>query len=290
MKKDIQYLIAQNDNNEIVIASDADKNCKYWCPKCKDELILHKSGKSSKGSKRPHFQHKTLTHDWDSETILHYSFKILLEDKIRKLINKERLMIEWECDSCHKYHKANLLYNIFFIKKEYNFKICQPDITLFDKDMNPIVIIEIIYTHKPENNVIEYCKKNKIIIIKIIIKNSNDLFNVIGKIQEPFNVNYCRNTFCNNFIDKYYIKEQRIENGKCCKCNNPIKILCINESFFFDIYNTFEINVRYLDDNEINWAKSNGMNIIMKYDKFQNRNIPLNICKYCGNEHFVYKR
>jgi competence CoiA-like predicted nuclease len=56
-KKELLYVTAFDKNGVLVKAKDADKAQDYFCPECKDKLILKKSGKTGKGSKRPHFAH-----------------------------------------------------------------------------------------------------------------------------------------------------------------------------------------------------------------------------------------
>ena len=79
MAKDILYSIAETSTGQLINAIDADKESAYVCPACKQPLLFRKGLK-----KRPHFAHKVLTPNCTAETALHYSFKTLLYDKIKK--------------------------------------------------------------------------------------------------------------------------------------------------------------------------------------------------------------
>ena len=59
-------------------------------------------------------------------------------------------------------------------------------LVLINENENVPTIIEIVDTHEPENNVIEFCQKYSIILIKL--KDLNDLENIEIKINQPSNV------------------------------------------------------------------------------------------------------
>src|SRR6266404_4070884 len=129
------YTVANDRNGNLIKANDAEKGDDFVCPVCKSELILRKSGKTGKGTKRPHFAHRALTPNCTPETALHYSFKTLLAEKLRQHIESETsLAISWRCQYCYAEHLGNLLKKITSIKVEHNMTVCQPDIALFDNN------------------------------------------------------------------------------------------------------------------------------------------------------------
>jgi ribosomal protein L37AE/L43A len=186
MKKQLLYVMAFNENGILVKANDAEKIGKYFCPICKNELILRKSGKVGKGSKRPHFAHYHLTENCTPEGALHYSFKKMLFEKIKDNIKNSIVMnMTWECNYCHKRHEGNLLKKVFDVKDEYDMNICRPDIALSNEKGNVFVVIEIVVTHKPDDNVINYYKVNNIILIQINLDSEDDLENINEKLNNP---------------------------------------------------------------------------------------------------------
>ena len=137
MVKEILYTTANDENDELVHINNAEKGKNYFCPNCKTEFILRKSGKTGKGSKRPHFAHNNLTTNCTPEGVLHYSFKKLLIDLLKRYkAENKALEVNWNCDACYNSNKGNLLENVASIREEYNLKVCQPDIALIDAEEN----------------------------------------------------------------------------------------------------------------------------------------------------------
>ncbi|MDR0556734.1 MAG: hypothetical protein LBG43_02530 [Treponema sp.] len=220
MKKQILYVTAFDENGMLVKANDARKGGKYFCPICNIELILRKSGKVGKGSKRPHFAHHHLIENCAPESALHFSFKKLLLERIKECIDTKMPMnMAWECDYCHSRHEGNLLKKAFDVKEEYNMELCRPDIALFDEKGNIFVIIEIVVTHKPEDSVKKYYKENNIILIQIELDSENDLEKIDEKLKSPSVVDFCFNPKCEN-CGKY--KMDLFNNPVGCLTNLPV--------------------------------------------------------------------
>jgi len=204
MKKEILHIIALDKNNSIINANDALKGNEYFCPSCKSELILKKSGKTGIGSRRPHFAHKILTPNCSPESVLHYSFKKMLLNIIENnLLNKIPMNIFIECNLCHAKISLNILGNCLFVKDKYDMKICRPDIALIEDKNNVYAVFEIVVTHKPEENVIKYYQNNNIILFQIELNSENDLENIYDTLNknmkiktQPDYFNICMNPNC----------------------------------------------------------------------------------------------
>jgi len=275
MKKQILYVTAFDEHGIFVKANDAEKTGKYFCPICKSELILKKSGKIGKGSKRPHFAHYHLTENCTPESALHYSFKKMLYEKIKNNINNKITMIMvWECNYCHNKHEGNLLKKVFDVKDEYNMKICKPDIALFDDKGNVFAVIEIVVTHKPEENVVKYYNENNIILIQIELESEDDLDNIDIKLKTPSIVDCCLNPRCKN-CGRYKIKKELIiVDNECYKCENLMKVCYIKNSNGYKYPRDF-------NENEINFAKSKGVLLEMRFSKTRNEKYLANVCPHC---------
>jgi hypothetical protein len=287
--KQLLYVTAVDDDGKLVKAKDSEKDGKYYCPICKKELILKKSGKTGKHSKRPHFAHYSLTENCTSEGALHYSFKKLLLEKIKEDIkNKISIDMIWECNYCHNKHEGNLLKKVFDVKDEYDMKVCRPDIALFDEKGNAFAVIEIVVTHKPEENVIEYYKKNNIICIQIALNSEDDLENMDDKLKNPNIVDCCLNPRCPKCGNHMIKKNLIVLNKKCYRCGRPMKICYIsinngiqgiNNSFYGQ--NQCFWGPSDFNDEEINFAKSKGAILETRFSKSANSKYLANICSNC---------
>jgi len=256
-KKEILYVTAFDEKGILVKAKDAEKSNAYYCPECKDKLILKKSGKTGKGSKRPHFAHHSESPNCTPEGVLHKSFKLLLIEYIKQNIeNKTPINITWECVYCKEKHQGNLLQYVFNAKEEHPMKKCIPDIALLSKDGNPFAVIEIIVTHKPEETALSYYKENNIVLIQIELNNEDDLEKVEAKISIPTSVDYCFNINCPNIKDFLFHRRALVFTKKCGTFH--IMRSCIAETMHF----FGQSRSNYLTADEIEFAKSNGVEFV----------------------------
>ncbi len=200
-KPEILYTTALDQNDNLIHVNNAEKGSKYYCPLCKKEFILRKSGKSGKGSRRPHFAHNELTPNCTPEGVLHYSFKKMLISLLEKFKNENRdLVMSWRCSSCEHANSVFLLQRVVSIKEEFNLGVCRPDIALLDDAGKIIAVIEIVVNHSPEENVLQYYKTNKIVLIQINVETEDELFMVEEIISNPNKVDFCLNTECRDYV------------------------------------------------------------------------------------------
>jgi len=183
---EILHKYAEDNDGKIINITNAETGQKYFCPGCKDEFIF-KNGKI----RQKHFSHKSQSQDCggSGEGYLHETFKKMLFNKITENLSKNiPLEIQWKCNVCGYPHSCNILSGISEIKMEYAFETCRPDLVLINQQGKAPFIIEIVDKHEPENNVIEYCKANNIILIRIKLETIDDLENIDNKIKFPSNV------------------------------------------------------------------------------------------------------
>jgi len=265
-KKEILYVTAFDENGNLVKAKNAEKNNVYFCPECSDKLILKKSGKTGKGSKRPHFAHYSESPNCTPEGVLHKSFKLLLLEKIKQNIaNKTPINISWECIYCNEKHQGNLLQFVVDTKEEYIMDKCRPDIALFSQDEKVFVVIEIVVTHKPEDTTLAYYKENKIILIQIELNCEDDLESIDTKINKPNSIDYCYNIKCPNHGGYLFKRKLKVFQKPCG--NFHIMLSCIAETHhYFGLQQSSDFT-----DNEIEFAKSKDV-------RFENNKV---ICPHC---------
>lgn len=276
MGKELLHTIALDDSGSFIHIDDAEKGRVYYCPSCKGDFILRKSGKIGKGSKRPHFAHNELTPNCTAESALHYSFKTQLADLLNKYISEKKgLVINWSCPTCAESYQGYLLTKTTSVKVEYNLKVCQPDITLLDVKGNVIAVIEIVVTHAPEEKVLQYYKENEIILIQINLSSDEDLKNIEGKISVPNIVDYCLSHSCSNSMRRS-INRRIFAFRDSCRNFHPIvryKVEIINA---FGLYRTLNFT-----DQEIDIVKSKRKNIIVRTDPKTKYKYPETDCINC---------
>ncbi|MCL1991580.1 MAG: competence protein CoiA [Spirochaetes bacterium] len=205
MKDAVLNIYAKNSNGKYTHISNASPDMDYYCPVCNEKFIF------KQGSIRQHhFAHSNSFSNCSGtgEGYLHKTFKNMLSEYLKNNINSQiPTFIKWKCNICTAEHNGNLLHDIIDVKTEYNLTECRPDIALIPKNGNMPIIIEIIDKHEPEKNVIDYCEKNKIVLIKIKLNSINDLEDIENKIKHPTDVIYAAEG-CPNY--RQYILSQNI--------------------------------------------------------------------------------
>jgi len=205
MKNDILNKFAEDNNGKIIHINNALSDVDYYCPECKERFILKKGN-----IRQHHFAHNNSSSSCTGtgEGYLHKAFKKMLLEFIKiNISNKSEIIINWRCNICNMEHNGNLLNEIIDVKDEYNLVECRPDIALINKNGNTPIIIEIVDKHEPEKNVIDYCIKNNIVLIRIKLDSINDLENIENKIKYPSILVFFNKMNCPNFRN-YLLQQQ----------------------------------------------------------------------------------
>jgi Competence protein CoiA-like family len=281
----ILYTVAIDKDGNLIKANDAEKSKDFFCPVCKSDLILRKSGNTGKGAKRPHFAHRSLTPNCTPETALHYSFKNLLASKIEQHIKTNTpLPISWSCKYCGLLHTGNLLKKIKDVKIEYYLTVCKPDIALIDHNNKVFAVIEVVVTHKPEENVLNFYNDNDIILVKINLTSDKDIDDLDSKISQPDEVSTCYNPKCKTCGQFQQKRIMTIIDGPCWKCDSTMKVATISSSRG-GLINASTNNLRPSDftEKEIAFAQSKGVKLKTQYSKTVNEKYVANSCNKCGS-------
>lgn len=281
----ILYTVAKDNIGHLIKAQDAEKGNTFSCPVCNSELILRKSGNTGKGTKRPHFAHKTLTPNCTPESALHYSFKILLADKLQQhLDNQTPLPFSWICQYCGEDHSGDLLKKVKAVRLEHNLIVCKPDIALFGEIDQIFGVIELVVTHPPSGNVIKYYKDNDIVLIQINLTSDKDIDELDSKIARPIKVGTCFVPKCKNCNQFQSKKIMTIIEGQCWNCDNMIKIAVISNSNGDLVDGDSKLlPPSQFTPYEIEFAKSKGAILKIQYSKTVNHNYVANSCGKCGS-------
>ena len=204
MKKEFEPLfkIAVDKEGNTVSIKDAVKGDDYFCPECGAKFALKKSGNIGPHSRRPHFAHLGQLYNCTPESILHKAFKINAAKLLEKYIEDKRpFPIKWECSCCHLKYAGDLLFSARNIEVEKDLGICKPDIAIIDNDGNVKIVIEVVVTHEPEQQALDYYKEKGIIMIRVDV-GEDDLNNIESKLSTPDYITFLTLTanfsyFCN---------------------------------------------------------------------------------------------
>jgi hypothetical protein len=181
MKNEVLYKYAQKQDGSLISITDAKDGEKYYCPGCNNEFIFRHGQ-----IRQYHFAHKDPSPNCTNEGYLHKTFKNYLVLLIKQRIEKnEQLQIKFVCNFCKTNHLGNIIKNIAYPIEELVLEDCRPDISLLTKENELAAIIEIVVTHEPESNVLNYCKNKAVVLIVIKLETLNDLDNIDYKIENP---------------------------------------------------------------------------------------------------------
>ncbi|MBP5649336.1 MAG: hypothetical protein J6X29_04965 [Clostridia bacterium] len=183
---------AYDSNKNAVNASEAIKGEEYYCPNCGVKLVFKNSGKTGKGTRRPHFAHPSGSNC--NESPLHAIFKDKVVDILQHFLERrEKFDILCRCVRCGKVLSANVLQENMRIQKEcWLAKEARPDIALIDANGQVYAVIEIVVTHGIEDATLNYYKKMKIAVFRYDITDK-DIQDIERRLHYP---NAIYNTVC----------------------------------------------------------------------------------------------
>jgi len=291
MNKKILHTHAKDESGNFIHVDNAEKGTQYYCadPECKKEIIFRSSGKTGKGSRRPHFSHKKGTNpNCSPDRALHEVFKNKLIGLLEKYIAESRPFIfNWNCGVCNYTNSGNILEKATSIKAEYFLGECRPDIALLDKEENVLAVIEIVNTHPPEERVLQYYKNKKMTLIQINLTSDEDSNRVEEKTKNPHIVDLCISPACQN-SNKYKMNRSVVGRRHKCRCYSDIL------KFEIEIDSVFGIqpSLGFTED-EITLVKSKYDNIVIKTrrnDHGINEKYPVMECLTCKKIRSRYAR
>jgi hypothetical protein len=273
-QKDILHTVATDTVGRLVKAAEANKGGTYFCPSCRDVLILHKSGNMGKGSRRPHFEHK-IGSPCAPETILHLVAKQLVADFLmRKIEGRLPVNFAWTCTLCTEQHQGNLLKFAKTVKLETAVDRIRPDILLSDPDGKPRIAIEIVVSHAPEPEMLTFCNERDIQVVELHLTADSDLDRIEELIANPTKVHACRNKPCPKCNNRLRTKVLLLIHGKCWACERPIIVAAIDDD-------CMPIGPEQFTDDEIQIARKYGVSLKKRFIAFDNLEVWVNACTHC---------
>ena len=280
MNKRLLHTHAEDEKGDLIHVDDAVKGVKYFCtdPECSKEIIFRSSGKTGRGSRRPHFSHKKGTSpNCSPERALHEVFKKKLIHLLEKYKAENRQFIfKWVCNACSCSNSGNLLAKTTSITAEYYLGECRPDIALLNEEENVLAAIEIVFTHEPEPKVLRYYEDKRITLIQINLTSDEDLNRIEEKAKGPDIVDFCLNPKCQN-NGRYIINRRVLVHQKPCNC-------CRSNILHFNIEKDSVFGKqtsRDFTEAEISLVKSKFPNIVLAKDRDTRERYPAMNCLNC---------
>lgn len=228
MKNNLQYPYAHNDVFDLISASIAEKSLKYSCIGCGNPMHLKADGSKKR---KKHFAHAINVSNCAGETVLHETAKLLIKQSLSAAIsNGLEYSFFWRCTVCCYEHFGNLakLKPEILLEKEIYGK--RPDILLVTPD-KPIMAIEVVVSHFPEEDALNTYLINKLNVI--IFRPSWDSIHELPKgLQEiEFPNAPCRTPKCPKCKKPLSQYDIGILMGyKCYHCSADMKLLVTTES------------------------------------------------------------
>jgi hypothetical protein len=268
----ILYIFARDQNNQSVHIQNATKSNEYFCLYCGAPMIVRNSEKKLR---RPHFAHKANVTNCSPESALHFYAKNLLYNKLKDAMNESEKVFRfaWDCEHCHEEHHVNLIKRTKEVSLERKVAEYRPDISLADIDGKTYAAIEVVVSHKPEEEAVTYYKENKIHLIQIIIKNEVEIELLNADVIKGLFL-ACKNPKCDNCKKYMFKKHLYILNSGCPRCGETMKNAIISCHYF-------KYGPERFEESELRMARQNGVFIQNRYSKTIKSKYNANVCPKC---------
>ena len=271
---------AINSSGNRVHIDNANKGDNYTCPTCGAPLSLRisKIPKGQKYHRINHFAHKGSVDNHCSESYLHKLFKQGVAEYIRTELDKSNnaIWFEWQCNKCNEQHEGDLLKKATKVIEEYDLQACRPDIALLDKDDKVVIVIEIVVTHKPSPETLQFYEDNQIVCIQIEVSDFSECDKIQEKVSHPNAVSKCRNPICKKCGEVMNNAKLIVVTAPCWKCSNNMKIAMIVSNDGNHIY------PKDFTNDEIKRAQKLGVNIKNRYSPMVKGKYWAHACDKCS--------
>lgn len=211
----IKYPIAFDSKGSIIRADDPDiqirRSSKTCCGCGKPMHYVDGFVRHCNTFVSPHFRHSHNNPNCTvdnaiiaGESIYHADFKKLLFDEIKRHTeNRLPLYIELICGECRGVYNRNLLRQDIHTEIEYQNGDYRPDIALIDVNNKVYTVLEIVVSHSPEFDYLNFLESNNIKLLKfeLNIEKPFDywVYKYIGNdsILRPSSISFVDFDFCN---------------------------------------------------------------------------------------------
>lgn len=245
--------------------------CECVCPACQEPLVARKGEKT-----KHHFAHYPGA-NCSAETVLHQLGKRLLYGRISSAIaNGQSLPIMWQCLYCYDQHDGNLVKLATTVVMEKTFGRCRPDLTILKENGQPVAILEVVVSHKPDDNVLAYVAEQSATLVEFHVDSYDDI-ETLGQasILKPTKVTLCPKPKCLQCARPLDAKILHVVDGTCWKCTATMKIalLCIEGML---------MGPENFSKKEIQLARQLGAILKVNYSRTAQREYLSSTCGGCG--------
>ena len=234
MGKKLLHTIGCDEEGKIIHVNDAEKGAIYTCPLCRDRIIARNGGTLQ----RPHFAHfKKSEIQCNGESILHLVFRREAMNILQKRITQQQsLPIEWSCPYCIRKYNKDLLQQVKQVVTDYPIEGHCPDITLLDKNGQPIFALEFLIKRKLTKKEIRFYEEKGIILIQYSL-GEGDWQQMVEKLSHPDSVTFCGNGECYNFqfYQNAIRREYYAQKFKCKKCGKVVDGYMVRNTSAFGV-------------------------------------------------------
>ena len=275
MKPKLLHTLAHDENDSVVSIDDAVKGEIYHCPTCSGDMIVRKSGKTGKGSRRPHYAHKASS-NCSPETVLHFLFKTQLHNHLEQCLKQGlSVPIKWDCERCRKTHsRPNLLAKAKAIALEKAVGPYRPDLSLIDELGEPFLAIEVVVTHAPEEAALDYYKSKGIHVVEYHVSSQEDL-NRPKRFQQFEKTTVCLQPTCPEHGIAMEDLKLVTAMYSCYKCSAPMKICWI------EAHSGSRSGPEDFPQEAINAARNEGVQLKSNYSRTRKERCLSHNCPSC---------
>ena len=277
---DILYPYALDKGGSIIEAVDAPRSDIYSCMNCGERMVVRRGE-----IKRPYFAHYAENPNCTPETVLHKMAK----DKIKAGIDAALSLgfeypFTWRCHVCDQEHEGDLALSPRDVNTEVSLDGVRPDIVLSSMEGKPMVAIEVVVSHSPDQDAVEAYKRLKmpVLLIRPGWEDLEDLKSGLA-VFETLNVP-CRALKCpkcHQILHK--IEVSSIKDYPCWNCGKKMRVLWFDNIDPYGQWSTQE--------SKISIARKVGIELKWVYSKTIKSRYIGHLCPSCGalqGDGFIY--
>ena len=250
------------------------------CPGCGEQLIARKGIKLAH-----HFAHDGGT-NCSVETALHMLGKRLIHEGIQQaLTGGTAIKLRWKCSQCPDKHEGNLLKRAATVKLEHDLGEARPDVLLLDASDKPVVAIEVVVTHAPEETVREFYARQCIQLVRINLPDGAALepLRYLSELSASF-VSVCTRRKCPSCRKPLTKRTLHVVVSGCYRCEKPMKVA------FLDFEGSTS-GPEAFAESDIKLAREHGCILEKRYSNTIKESYLASVCPICRafvGQHFLH--
>ena len=259
-------------NDQIVHISEvtSGKHTDCICPECRRSLVARKGL-----IKRQHFAHDPGA-TCNIESALHYVAKRMICDGVNRAIAEHRSIgVTWKCHYCGEQHAGDLVRKAASAKLEQDLEQVRPDVLLVDIGDKPIAAIEVVVTHAPEPEAMQFylAKRLGLLIVELNSESQLDALRDLRSLSAQFGT-VCLRRKCPKCAHPLMPSPVCVVTSDCYRCRQPMQIAFRFEKGGFDGPEAFS-------DEDIARARKEGCILQTRFSHTVQRAYLASVCGAC---------